>query len=267
MKILPKCRAVSAFLAAGAVDCLTVTLAGVFFLINRSGRVCATRPACHCCRLAPPWPNEMAASPNAGRERVKSSDRDKRGDHIVAGVAARILQTSPILRPSTGTKGDAWKAPFWRALSDAGLRSPGFLNNWVARRRRSCRRLCRARRRQRFAVAVPLAETADGRLAAGVRRTEAPDERHDNRSCRDRSTASPSVKMAHSTDACPVFPLLPMCNTSLRCQARPGAVVALVAAKLPDHEENTPAGDASNVVIASIVKRHSSAPAGFDRAA
>ena len=80
-------------------------------------------------------------------------------DHIVAGVAARIFADFADPQTINRGKGDAWKAPFWRALSDAGLPlawvpeqlggsgaslADGFAVLGVA---------------GRFAVAVPLAET------------------------------------------------------------------------------------------------------------
>jgi len=47
----------SAFLAAGAFDCLTVTLPGVFFLINRSGRFGARMRRHGQLAIAAAWPH------------------------------------------------------------------------------------------------------------------------------------------------------------------------------------------------------------------
>ena len=62
---------------------------------------------------------QMVTSPNAGREQVKVAIVTGESDHIVAEVAARIFADLADPQAINQAKDGAWKAPFWRALSDA----------------------------------------------------------------------------------------------------------------------------------------------------
>ena len=191
-------------------------------------------------------------------------------DHIVAGVAARIFADFADPQTINRDKGDAWKAPFWRALSDAGLPltwvpeqlggsgaslADGFAVLGVA---------------GRFAVAVPLAETMMAGWLLARARLEAPD------GAMTIAPARPLDRIILGKDGTlngrvPGVPFASdVQHIAALAESEAGAVVALVAAKdCRIDKGNTPAGDASNVVIFDHVKplHHSPAPAGFDRAA
>ena len=191
-------------------------------------------------------------------------------DHIVAGVAARIFADFADPQTINRDKGDAWKAPFWRALSDAGLPlawvpeqlggsgasfADGFAVLGVA---------------GRFAVAVPLAETMMAGWLLARAGLEAPD------GAMTIAPARPLDRIVFGKDGTlngrvPGVPFASdVQHVAALAESEVGVVVTLVAAKdCRIDEGKTPAGDASNVVIFDHVKplRHSPAPAGFDRAA
>lgn len=190
-------------------------------------------------------------------------------DHIVAGVAARIFADFADPQTINREKSDAWKAPFWRALSDSGLPlawvpeelggsgaslADGFAVLGVA---------------GRFAVAIPLAETMmAGWLLARAGLT-APD------GAMTIAPARPLDRIILGKDGnlngC--APGVPFASDAqyvvVLAEGEAGVVIALVATKECRIDEGkTPAGDASDVVIFDRVKplRHAPAPVGLDRA-
>jgi acyl-CoA dehydrogenase len=191
-------------------------------------------------------------------------------DHIVAELAARIF--ADLGDPKTINRLDdgAWKTPFWRALSDAGLPlawvpeqlggagaslADGFATLGVA---------------GRSAVAVPLAET----LIAGwlLMRTglEAPNgpmtiapSRPSDRIIfgKDATLSGRAIGVPFASEAQ---------NIAVLAQGEAGIVVALVSTSdCVIHESQNLAGDPSNAVRFERVKplRYARAPSGFDHAA
>ena len=149
-------------------------------------------------------------------------------------------------------------------------RSPGFLNNWVARARTLADGFAVLGVAGRFAVAVPLAETMMAGWLLACAGLEAPDGAMTIAPARplDRITLGKDGTLNGRVPGIPFASDVQ--HIAALAESEPGAVVALVAAKdCRIDEGNTPAGDASNVVIFDHVKplHHSSAPAGFDRAA
>jgi acyl-CoA dehydrogenase len=212
----------------------------------------------------------MAASPNAGRERVKVAIVTSESDHIVAGVAARIFADFADPQTINRDTGGAWKAPFWQALSDAGLPLawvPEQLGGSGASLADGFAVLGAA---GRSAVAVPLAETmiAGWLLArAGLGATDG---------VMTIAPARPLDRIVLSKDGTLNGRVLgvPFASDArhiaVLAEGEAGAVVALVATKdCRIDEGKTPAGDASNLVIFDRVKplRSSRAPAGLDPAA
>jgi len=191
-------------------------------------------------------------------------------DHIVAELAARIF--ADLADPQTINRLDdgAWKVPFWRALSDAGLPlawvperlggagaslADGFAALGVA---------------GRFAVAVPLAET----LMAGWLLTRAGVEAPNG--VMTVAPSRPSDRIIFGRDATLSgrafgVPFASEAeNLAVVAQGETGVVVALVSARdCTIGEGRTLAGDASNIVRFERVKplRYARAPSGFDRAA
>jgi alkylation response protein AidB-like acyl-CoA dehydrogenase len=189
-------------------------------------------------------------------------------DHIVAELAARIF--TDLADPQTINRLDnlAWKAPFWRALSDAGLLlawvpeelggagaslADGFATLGVA---------------GRFAVAVPFAETLiagwlltrAGVAAPSGAMTIAPI-RPSNRIIfdRDGTLSGSAIGIPFASEAQ---------HIAVLAQGEEGVVVALVAASdCTIDQGQTLAGDPSNRVRFQRVKplRSARAPSGLDQ--
>ena len=189
-------------------------------------------------------------------------------DHIVAGVAARIFADFADPQAINRAKDDAWKAPFWRALSNAGLPLawvPEHLGGSGASLADGFAVLGTA---GRFAVAIPLAETliAGWLLArAGLQSpdgamTVAPARPLDRITLgKDGTLSGRALGVPFASDAQ---------HIAVVAEDATYPAVTLVATKdCRIDEGQTLAGDASNVVIFDRVKplRHSRAPAGFDR--
>jgi acyl-CoA dehydrogenase len=191
-------------------------------------------------------------------------------DHIVAGVAARIFADLADPQTINRAKGGAWKMPFWRALSDAGLPLawvPEQLGGSGASLAEGFAVLGAA---GRFAVAIPLAETlmAGWLLArAGLKSphgamTVAPARPLDRIMFdKDGRLSGRALGVPYASDTQ---------HITVVAEDLTGAVVALVATKDCQIDEGqTPAGDASNAVSFDHVQplRYARAPAGLDRSA
>ncbi len=189
-------------------------------------------------------------------------------DHIVAEMATRIFTDLADPQTVTAAKNDAWKAPLWHALSEAGLPLawvPENLGGSGVSLAEGFEVLAAA---GRCALAVPLAETliAGWLLArAGLEppqgaMTVAPARPHDrirfngDGTLEGRATAVP---FAHDSD-----------HIAVLAQGDGGAVVALVETidcRLNDGASL--AGDPLNAVIFDGVTPRAHAPADCDQTA
>jgi acyl-CoA dehydrogenase len=191
-------------------------------------------------------------------------------DHIVAGVAARIFADFADPQTINRDKGDAWKVPFWRALSDAGLPLawvPEQLGGSGATLADGLAVLSVA---GRFAVAMPLAETMMAGWLLARAGLKAPD------GTMTIAPARPLDRIILGRDGiltgrvCGVPFASDAQHIAVLAEGESGTVVALVATKdCRIDQGKTPAGDASDVVTFDHVKplRHAPAPAGFDQTA
>jgi acyl-CoA dehydrogenase len=191
-------------------------------------------------------------------------------DHVVAELAARIF--ADLGDPQTINRLDdgAWKTPFWRALSDAGLPfawvpeqlggagaslADGFATLGVA---------------GQFAVAVPLAETLIAGWLLTRAELKAPDgpmtiapSRPSDRIIfdKDATLSGRAIGVPFASEAQ---------NIAVLAQGEAGIVVALVSTSdcMIDERQNL-AGDPSNDVRFERVQpsRYAQAPSGFDHAA
>jgi len=200
----------------------------------------------------------------------KSSVVKGESDHIVAELAARIF--ADLANPQTINRVDdsAWKVPFWRALSDAGLPLawvPEKLGGAGASLAEGFALLGVA---GRFAVAVPLAETLMAGWLLTCAELEAPDGAMTVAPCRpfDRIIFGRDATLSGRAFGVPFAREAE--NLAVVAQGETGIVVALVSARdCTIGEGRTLAGDASNIVRFERVKplRYARAPSGFDRAA
>jgi acyl-CoA dehydrogenase len=191
-------------------------------------------------------------------------------DHIVADLAARIF--ADLADPQTINRVDdsTWRAPFWRALADAGLplawvpeklggagasRADGFALLGVA---------------GRFAVEVPFAETLMAGWLLTCAELEAPDGAMTVAPCRPSDRVIFGKDATLSGRAVGVPFAAEAKNIAVMAQDDTGIVVALVSARdcMIDEGRNL-AGDASNIVRFERVLplRYARAPSGLDRAA
>jgi hypothetical protein len=203
-------------------------------------------------------------------ENEKSSVVKGESDHIVAELAARIF--ADLANPQTINRVDdsAWKVPFWRALSDAGLPLawvPEKLGGAGASLAEGFALLGVA---GRFAVAVPFAETLMAGWLLTCAELEAPDGAMTVAPCRpfDRIIFGRDATLSGRAFGVPFASEAE--NIAVVAQGETGIVVALVSARdCTIGEGRTLAGDASNIVRFERVKplRHARAPSGFDRAA
>jgi acyl-CoA dehydrogenase len=200
-----------------------------------------------------------------GNERTPIVTNDS--DHIVTESAARIF--ADLADPQTINRLDngAWKAPFWQALSDAGLPLawvPERLGGAGATLAEGFAVLGVA---GRFAVAVPLAETLlagwlltrAGVAAPNGSMTIAPSRPSDRIIFDNDGTLSGSViGIPFAAEAQ---------HIAVLAHGEEGVVVALVAASdCTICEGRTLAGDPSNIVRFQRVKplRYARAPLGLD---
>jgi acyl-CoA dehydrogenase len=191
-------------------------------------------------------------------------------DHIVAELAARIF--ADLANPQTINRVDdsAWKVPFWRALSDAGLPLawvPEKLGGAGASLAEGFALLGVA---GRFAVAVPFAETLMAGWLLTCAELEAPDGAMTVAPCRpfDRIICGRDATLSGRAFGVPFASEAE--NLAVVAQGETGIVVALVSARdCTIGEGRTLADDASNIVRFERVKplRYARAPSGFDRAA
>jgi acyl-CoA dehydrogenase len=188
-------------------------------------------------------------------------------DHIVAESAAGIFAHLADPGIVNRAKDSAWKTPFWRTLSDAGLPlawvperlggaganlADGFAVLGVA---------------GRFAVAVPLAETLlagwmltrAGVAAPNGSMTTAPSRPSDRIIFdNDRTLSGSAIGIPFASEAQYITVL---------AQSEEGVIVALVATSdCTIGKGQTLAGDPSNIVRFKFVKplRYARAPSGFD---
>jgi acyl-CoA dehydrogenase len=200
----------------------------------------------------------------------KSSVVKGESDHIVAELAARIF--ADLADPQTVNRLDdsAWKVPFWRALSDAGLPlawvpeklggagaslADGFAALGVA---------------GRFAVAVPFAETLMAGWLLTCAKLEAPAGATTIAPCRpfDRIIFGKDATLSGRAFSIPFASEAQ--NLAVVAQGETGIVVALVSARdCTIGEGQNLAGDASNIVRFERVKplRYARVSSGFDHAA
>jgi acyl-CoA dehydrogenase len=191
-------------------------------------------------------------------------------NHIVAEMAARVF--ADLADPQTVNRLDdgAWKTPFWRALSDAGLPCA-----WVPERLGGAGGsfadgfavLALA---GRFAVAVPLAETLMASWLLMCAELEAPDGALTVAPCHpfDRIIFNKDGTLSGRASGIPYASEVQ--NLAVVAQGETGIVVALVPARdCIIAEGQNLAGDASNIVRFERVKplRYARAPSGFDHAA
>lgn len=191
-------------------------------------------------------------------------------DHIVAELTARIF--ADLADPQSVNRLDdgTWKAPFWRALCDAGLPLawvPERLGGAGASLAEGFALLGVA---GRFAVAVPLAETLMAGWLLTCAELEAPQGAMTIAPCRpgdriifgqDGTLSGRALGIPFASEAQ---------NLAVMAQCETDVVVALVSARdcMIDDGQNL-AGDASNIVRFEHVKplRYARAPSGFDHAA
>jgi acyl-CoA dehydrogenase len=191
-------------------------------------------------------------------------------DHMVADLAARIFAN--LADPQTINRIDdsAWKAPFWRALADAGLplawvpeklggvgasHADGFALLGVA---------------GRFAVAVPFAETLMAGWLLTCAGLEAPNGAMTVAPCRpsDRIIFGKDATLSGRAVGVPFAAEAQ--SLAVVAQDETGIVIALVSARdCTIGEGRNLAGDGSNVVRFERVKplRYARAPSSFDHAA
>jgi alkylation response protein AidB-like acyl-CoA dehydrogenase len=192
-----------------------------------------------------------------------------KSDHIVAELAARIFADLADPQTVNRARNGVWKAPFWRALSAAGLPlawvpeqlggagatlADGFATLGVA---------------GRFAVAVPLAETliAGWLLArAGLKAPNGPMTIAPNWPS-DRIIFGKDATLSGRASGVPFASEAQ--NIAVLAQGEAGVVVALVSTSdcIIDERQNL-AGDPSNIVQFERVKpsQHARVPSGFDHA-
>jgi len=216
----------------------------------------------------------VAERPNATGKRKKhcceSTVVTGESDHIVAELAARIFADLADPQTVNQVHDGAWKAPFWQALSDAGLAlawvpeklggadaslADGFALLGVA---------------GRFAIAVPLAETLLAGWLLTCAELEAPAGAMTVAPCRpfDRIIFGKDATLSGRAFSIPFASEAQ--NLAVVAQDETGIVVALVSASdCTIGEGQNLAGDASNVVRFERVKplRYARAPSGFDHAA
>ena len=184
-EILPECRAVDR-LGRRAYRCLATTLAGVFCPINRTeGPICNAAKPELCRQLA-----NAAAWPHHGRSECDGLEPGSvtgESDHIVAEVAARIFadlaDPQTINRAKDGAKDGTWKAPLWRALTEAGLPLAWVPDNLGGSGASLADGFAVLGAAGRFALAVPLAETLIAGWLLARAGLQAPRRRHDGRPC------------------------------------------------------------------------------------
>jgi acyl-CoA dehydrogenase len=203
-------------------------------------------------------------------ETKKSTVVTGESGHIVAELATRIFADLADPQTINRVHGDAWKAPFWQALSEAGLPlawvpeklggagaslAEGFATLGVA---------------GRFAVAVPLAETliAGWLLArAGLQAPNGPMTIAPSRPS-DRIIFANDATLSGRASGTPFASEVQ--NIAVLAQGEAGIVVALVSTSdcMIDERQNF-AGDPVNVVRFERVKplRYAQVPSGFDHAA
>ncbi|MEP7031206.1 MAG: acyl-CoA dehydrogenase family protein [Pseudolabrys sp.] len=188
-------------------------------------------------------------------------------DKIVAETAARIF--ADLADPQTiNSAGDErWKAPLWRALSDAGLTLAWVPENLGGAGASLSDGFAVLGSAGRFAVAVPLAETmiagwllAQGAIAApSGPMTIAPVRP------RDRITLNPDGTLNGRASG---IPFASECeHIAVAADSDKGAVIALVkTADCRVADGKSLASEASNAVTFDGVKpvRNAAAPAGFD---
>jgi alkylation response protein AidB-like acyl-CoA dehydrogenase len=192
-----------------------------------------------------------------------------KSDHIVAELAARIFADLADPQTVNRARNGVWKAPFWRALSAAGLPlawvpeqlggagatlADGFATLGVA---------------GRFAVAVPLAETliAGWLLArAGLKAPNGPMTIAPNWPS-DRIIFGKDATLSGRASGVPFASEAQ--NIAVLAHGEAGVVVALVSTSdcIIDERQNL-AGDPSNIVQFERVKpsQHARVPSGFDHA-
>jgi len=189
---------------------------------------------------------------------------------MVAELAARIF--ADLADPQIINRLDdgAWKTPFWRALSDAGLPLawvPERLGGADASLAEGFALLGVA---GRFAAAVPFAETLMAGWLLTRAELEAPAGAMTIAPCRpfDRIIFGEDGTLSGRAFSIPFAS--EMQNLAVMAQDETGIVVALVSARdCTIGEGQNLAGDASNTVRLERVKplRHGRAPSGFDHAA
>ena len=189
-------------------------------------------------------------------------------DNIVAGVAARIFADFADPQTINRARDGAWKEPFWRAVSDAGLPLawvPEQLGGSGASLAEGFAVLGTA---GRFAVAIPLAETLIAGWLLAHAGLKSPSGAMTVAPARplDRITFGKDGRLSGRVLGVPFASDTQ--HIAVAAESPTGAVVALVATNDCGIDEGqTPAGDASNVVTFDRVQplHHSAAPAGFDR--
>jgi len=211
----------------------------------------------------------MAASQITDREPTKVAIVGE-SDHIVAEMAARIFADFADPQTINRAKDGAWKGPLWRALSNAGLPLawvPEHLGGSGASLPDGFAVLGAA---GRFAVAVPLAETllagwllARAGLASPDGAMSVAPARPVNHITlgRDGTLSGRALGVPFASDAP---------HIAVIAEDATDVTVALVLAKDCGIDKGqTPAGDASNMVVFDRVKplRRARAPAGLDCAA
>jgi acyl-CoA dehydrogenase len=188
-------------------------------------------------------------------------------DYIVAELAARIF--ADLADPQTINRLDdgAWKTPFWRALSDAGLPLA-----WVPERLGGAGAsladgLAALGVAGRFAVAVPLAETLIAGWLLACAELEAPAGAITIAPCRpfDRIIFGKDTTLSGCAFSIPFASEAQ--NLAVVAQGETGNVVALVSARdCTIGKGQNLAGEASNTVRFERVKplRYARTPSGFD---
>ena len=191
-------------------------------------------------------------------------------DHIVAEMAARIFADLADPQTVNGVRDSVWKAPFWQALSDAGLPLawvPEKLGGADAGLAEGFALLGVA---GRSAVAVPLPETLLAGWLLTCAELEAPTGAMTIAPCRpsDRIVFGKEGTLSGRAFSIPFAAEVQ--NLAVMAQGETDIIVALVSARdcTVDEGQNL-AGDASNTVRFERVKplQYGRAPSGFDHAA
>jgi acyl-CoA dehydrogenase len=215
----------------------------------------------------------VAAWPHHGAQNVTGPEAGSvsgESDHIVAETAARIFSDLADLQTVNRARDDAWKAPLWRALTEAGLPLawvPDRLGGSGASLADGFAALGVA---GRFAIAVPLAETLlagwllarAGLEAPAGAMTVAPFRPLDRiRLGADGTLGGRALGVPFAAE---------VSHIAVLAEDDAGAIVALVAAKDCRLDRgHTPAGDALDAVAFERVKplAGAKAPKGLDRTA